>query len=118
MIVLLPVFPALPGFLVVRFFAKNERIEQIEDRQLWIAAIGLAGIGVALYMLIALGVVANVVLSFALLLPLIASGLPAGVLYERLSEKRWAAIVPLCCVSAIAVLVFVLSVAFFYAPDV
>jgi hypothetical protein len=118
MIVFLPVFPALPGFLVIRFFAKHERIEQIEDKPLWIGAIGLAGIGVALYLLIALGVVANVVLSFVLLLPLVASGLPAGVLDERLTEKRWAAVLPLCSASAIAVIVFVASVAFFYAPEV
>lgn len=120
LIAFLPVFPALPGFLVVRFFAKHEKIEQIEDKQLWIGAIGLAAVGVTLYLLVALGVVANIILSFVLLLPLIASGLPAGVLYERLAEKRWAAILPLCAASVIAVVVFVLSTAFSYAsgPEV
>ena len=115
LIALLPVFPALPGFLVARFLAKSEKIQQMEDRHLWIAAVGLAAVGVAFYVLVGLGVVANVFLSFVLLLPLIASGLPAGVLYERLTEKRWAAILPLCTASVIAVVVFVLSVAFFYA---
>ncbi len=111
----LPVFPALPGFLVVRLFAKHEKVQQIEDKQLWSAAIALAGVGVVLYLLVALGVVTNVFLASALLLPLIASGLPAGLLYERLTEKRWAAILPLCAASVIAVAVFVLGVAFLYA---
>jgi hypothetical protein len=116
LIALLPVFPALPGFLIVRFLARHERAKQIEDKQLWIAVIALAGVGVTLYLLVALGVIANVFLSFILLLPLVASGLPAGVLYERLADRRWAAILPLCIASVIAVIVFVLSVAFFYAP--
>jgi len=120
LIAFLPVFPALPGFLVARFFVRHEKIEQIEDKQLWIAAVGLAAVGVALYLLVALGVIANIVLSFVLLLPLVASGLPAGVLYERLVKKRWTAVLPLCTASVIAVLVFALSMAFFYAsgPEV
>ena len=115
MVVLLPVFPALPGFLVARFFLRHEKIEQLEDKQLWVAAVGLAAIGVTFYLLVALGMIANIILSFVLLLPLIASGLPAGLLYERLVEKRWTAVLPLCTASVIAVVVFVLSTAFFYA---